>query len=91
MKRKYTLFAVAALIASGCTSEETVGVRTDALEDSLWEKSEWIAAADAPVVEGKVGELIEGTAKEVRERAADGASWFVSEPVNPAKVEKPFG
>lgn len=88
MKRTFTLFAVAALIASGCTSEETVGVRTDALEDSLWEKSEWIAAADAPVVEGKVGELIEGTAKEVRERAADGASWFVSEPVNPAKVEK---
>lgn len=68
MKRTFMLFAVAALIASGCTSEETVGVRTNALEDSLWEKSEWIAAADAPVVEGKVGELIEGTAKEVRGR-----------------------
>lgn len=88
MKRKYTLFAVAALMALGCTSEETVGVRTNALDDSLWEKSEWIAAADAPVVEGKIGELVEGPAKEPRERAADGASWFVSELSNPAKVEK---
>lgn len=88
MKRTFTLFAVAALIASGCTSEETVGVRTDALEDSLWKKSEWIAAADAPVVEGKIGELVDGPAKEPRARAADGASWFVSEVSNPAKVEK---
>lgn len=63
-------------------------MRTNALDDSLWEKSEWIAAADAPVVEGKIGELVEGPAKEPRERAADGASWFVSELSNPAKVEK---
>lgn len=51
---------------------------TDALPDSLWGRSQWISAADAPVVTGR----IEGK----NERAADGASWFMSTVRNPAKV-----
>lgn len=40
-----------------------------ALDDSCWERSQWISAPDAPVVTGKVQDGW---------RAADGASWFVS-------------
>ena len=45
-----------------------VGKLTDALDGSLWESSQWISAADAPVVTGPVDDL---------SKAADGASWFV--------------
>jgi len=47
-----------------------VGKRTDALDNSVWNHSEWISVADAPVVNG----AIHGD----NERAADGASWFMS-------------
>jgi len=49
--------------------------RTEALEPQAWDGSQWISAADAPVVE----ELGEG-------RAADGASWFVSTVTNGQEV-----
>ena len=55
------------------------GVLTDALDDSAWDISEWISAADAPVVTGKV-ETSENC------RAADGASWFLSTVTNGKKV-----
>lgn len=45
------------------------GKRAAALDNSLWEKAEWISVADAPVVTGRVGD---------NERAADGAGWFVT-------------
>lgn len=69
-----------AVLFSGCKGKDKVaGQLTDPLEDSVWEVSQWISAADAPVVE-----------KEVRSRfdwrAADGASWFLSEPRNAGKV-----
>ena len=57
------------------------GTRTEALEDSAWEKSAWISAANAPVVTGKVN-------SKQNYRAADGASWFLSTVKNPQKVVK---
>ena len=70
--------AVMAVIACG-KKESPVGVLSSPLDDSAWAVSEWISAADAPVVTGKV-------ASNNNCRAADGASWFVSEPVNAKKV-----
>ena len=67
--------ALAALVA-GC---EPVGSRVEALDAALWSESEWISAADAPVLEGDVGKGVV--------RAADGASWFVREIVNEGEVE----
>lgn len=54
------------------------GHLTTALADSLWNKSSWISATDAPVAKGIVwGEIA---------RAADGASWFVAELSNEKAV-----
>ena len=77
---KRILFIVA-LIATACCQKavQTAGTRAEALDDSAWECSEWISVVDAPVVTGKV------TSND-NCRAADGASWFVSEPVNAKKV-----
>ncbi len=50
---------------------------TTALDNSLWKTSQWISAADAPVLKD---EVIDGT------RAADGASWFMSKLRNDKKV-----
>ena len=54
-----------------CSAENptTYGKRTDALADSTWNISQWISAADAPVISGTVHD---GT------RSADGTNWFVS-------------
>ena len=51
---------------------------TEALPDSLWKSSQWISAANAPVVT----DSIEGG----NERAADGASWFLCDIENPSEV-----
>jgi len=56
------------------------GVRTDALPDEVWECSTWLSAADAPVVTGRISGA--------NERAADGASWFVSTITNEKKIAK---
>lgn len=50
MNRKITAAIVAALSVISCTekSEEDTGTRTEALDSSLWQESEWIAAADTP-------------------------------------------
>lgn len=59
---------------------KTVGARADALPDSLWKQSVWIAAANAPVVKGAVsGNNV---------RSADGSSWFLSTVSNGKKVKK---
>ena len=65
------------LVLAACGPKESVGTRCEALES--WEGSEWISAADAPVITGLVN------TKENR-RAADGASWFLSTIENPGKV-----
>lgn len=55
----------------GCSARDAdVAVKIEALPSSSWDSSEWISAADAPVVTG----AIEGD----NQRAADGASWFMS-------------
>lgn len=79
-KRLNILLCVAlALAAKVPDSGEGAGVRTGALPVEAWECSQWISAADAPVREGIVD--LKG-----HSRAADGASWFVSNPVNARKV-----
>ena len=69
----------AAFGASAGSKDAPVGVLTSALDNSVWENSQWISAADAPVVTGRVDDGA---------RAADGSSWFVSTVVNPKKVMK---
>ena len=80
MKYHYVLLAALAALLMSCGGPEpgsTVGKRAEALDASLWESSQWISAADAPVVSGRAGEV---------KRAADGSSWFVATPVNEKKV-----
>lgn len=57
---------------------QVCGQRTQALDDSAWECSQWISVADAPVVTGII--------TPDNERAADGAGWFVSRICNDRKV-----
>lgn len=78
MKRKITLSL--AVLAAMCSSARAdgPGKRIDALDDALWDRSEWISVADAPVVTGQ----IEGA----NERAADGAAWFVSTVKNDGRL-----
>lgn len=66
----------AIMVGCGCPSPE-VGQKSDALDASAWEQSKWISAADAPVVTDR---------GKTRDRAADGASWFVSTVKNEGKV-----
>ena len=56
------------------------GKRIAALDDAHWSSSVWISAANAPVVTGR----IEGK----NERAADGASWFLTTVKNEKRVVK---
>ena len=69
------------ILTASCSTTTTTetSVRTDALDNSVWDNSEWISAADAPVVTGTV---YDGT------RAADGSSWFVSTVTNPREVKR---
>ena len=62
----------------GTPTSDSVGVRVEALDKSAWLESEWISAANAPVVEGRVWGK--------NERAADGSSWFVTTLKNQKKV-----
>ena len=78
-------FALCAGVAvvSGCFTGKTcckapAGVRTAALDASVWEKSAWISAADAKIA---------GDAEKKRQRAADGTSWFVGEVANEGEVK----
>ena len=54
MNRRITAIIATALSVMGCAAgqTETTGTRVAALDDGLWQESEWIAAADAPVVDG---------------------------------------
>ena len=53
-------------------------MRTEALDNSAWSHSQWISAADAPIVRGS----ITGN----NQRSADGAAWFVTEFKNNKKL-----
>lgn len=80
--KTYALLAVAAMTVStlGATPiKDYVGKRAEALPNETWSNSEWISAVDAPVLTGKI------TGK--NERAADGASWFLTSVKNSAPVK----
>ena len=85
MKTKFRLLAsvvamaTAVLFASCGAQDSYVGVKTDALADSAWESSKWLSAVDAPVINP-----VENGRKS--DRAADGASWFVTTVKNKQKV-----
>ena len=79
MKKGLLLIASLALLSACCGNDAPVGSRTAALDDSAWNVSQWISAADAPVVEG----IVKG-AENVR--SADGSSWFAADPVNAKRV-----
>ena len=66
---KVSLWGSMMCVALACNAQKTVGTLTQPLEQSAWQQSAWLSAADAQVITGKV---YDGT------RAADGASWFVS-------------
>lgn len=81
MKTLITLIAAACcLTQTAAQAKDYVGKRTEALEPTAWDCSQWISAANAPVVSGR----IEGT----NERAADGASWFMSTLTNDKRVTR---
>jgi len=70
---------VIALALASCGTDKSDSVKlTDALDNEAWNVSQWISAANAPVVTG----IVAGA----NERAADGASWFVSTLKNEHKV-----
>ena len=75
---KLLVVAFVALFAVGCGSKPAteVGTKIDALDASAWDASKWISAVDALVL----------TSRPEGDRAADGASWFVSTVKNDQKV-----
>lgn len=75
----FTVLICFASIISGCISPKTeIGVLTGPIGDDAWNSSLWISVKDAPVVTGRINGK--------NQRAADGASWFVSELENEGKV-----
>ena len=76
---KVSLFGGMMWAALACNAGQTVGKLIDYHLGKPWNESVWISAKDAQVVTGKV---VDGT------RAADGASWFVSNPRNAKKVKR---
>ena len=80
MKVKSLFLSVALVAASlvgvGCGSKsDYVGTKCEALPGEAWKSSIWLSAVDAPVLE-----------KWDNDRAADGASWFVSVVTNEKRV-----
>ena len=65
--------------ALACNAQQTVGKLIDYHLVKPWNESVWISAKDAQVVTGEVKD---------GDRAADGASWFVSNPRNAKKVKR---
>ena len=71
--------ALAGMLSASCgNAPVSNGHRVDALDNAVWETSEWISAADAQVVTQIV--------PDERWHAADGSSWFVSTVKNGRKV-----
>ena len=77
--KKHLILAGLMLSALACNAQQSVGTLVDYHLVGPWNESAWISAQDAQVVTGKV---VDGT------RAADGASWFVSNPRNAKKVKR---
>ena len=77
MKARLILLAACTAVMAACSAPAPVGVKTEALDASAWEGSQWISVADAPVVSGRASDIF---------FAADGASWFLSTVSNEKKV-----
>ena len=82
MRTRFILLAAVTAVLAACgpkVGPEPVGKRVDALEASAWDVSRWISVVDAPerVISDENGD-----------RAADGASWFLSTVKNDKKVTK---
>uniref|UniRef100_UPI004056A55C family 78 glycoside hydrolase catalytic domain n=1 Tax=Alistipes sp. TaxID=1872444 RepID=UPI004056A55C len=75
MKTKHFLILLSTLCISVSTfATEYIGKRADALNNSAWRVSQWLSAANAPVLTVR------------KNRAADGASWFVTTIKNEKRV-----
>ncbi len=70
------LTMIFATLLVGCRNAAPIGERIDALDDSAWDASKWISVVDAPVVPDD----------KPSNRAADGASWFLSTIENEQQV-----
>ena len=70
--------ALMTLWGCGSPSSDQPSIRIAALDDAAWNESEWISVTNAPVVTGRIFGK--------NERAADGASWFVTTLKNEQKV-----
>lgn len=77
--KKILAVAVGIVVSASGVLASNAGKRIAALDNALWACSEWISAADAPVVEGRIDDFT---------RAADGASWFVADVKNDRKVKR---
>ncbi len=65
------------MLFAGCSKPTaTVETMAEPLDNSVWSASKWISAANAPVL----------TTRPKGDRAADGASWFLSTLKNEQKV-----
>ena len=76
---KVSLFGGMMWATLACNAQQTVGKLIDYHLVKPWNESVWISAKDAQVVTGEVKD---------GDRAADGASWFVSNPRNAKKVKR---
>ena len=75
--------AACAVVTMSCGSSKEVSCKlSEPLDPSAWDCSQWISAANAPVLTGKV---VNGD--EITCRSADGASWFVASVANDKKVK----
>lgn len=74
-----TGIALLSVVSCNTPKSEKGVTRMEALDHAAWDASEWISAANAPVMTDTVWG--------VHERAADGASWFVSTLKNEKKVK----
>lgn len=78
--RQISFLLVATMTACSTPETKTEMVLTEALPDASWQQSCWISAVDAKTVE----EIV----TEDNFSAAEGASWFVSDIVNPQEVKQ---
>ncbi len=82
MRTRFILLAAVAAMLVACgpkVGPEPVGKRADALDASAWDVSQWISVVNAPA---------RVLSDENGDRAADGASWFLSTVKNGKKVTK---
>lgn len=73
--KKLLLYIISVCISvSGFAHTNYVGKRVEALDNAAWDESKWLSAVDAPVLTVR------------KNRAADGASWFVTTIKNEKRV-----